>query len=270
MSTETKPILLMIVVCATAISLMGYKCEKQKSELAETIVETRKEVEEITEKYASDVETEDIVVKEEYVSAWTVAKTDIKKEPNENSETVGNYHWNTKVCVVYIDDDWAKIKETEHYINRDFISENPVGFTNYNVPDDNTIKSYMDYRYITSTISSQYKLQKSKAYTGNYGIRMVNERYCIALGSYYTTTIGQYIDIELEDGSVIQGILADCKDDKHTDSTNRINPNGSVVEFVVDTDNLDGTAKIMGDISYVNGWGSKIVNIKVYDKVEKF
>jgi hypothetical protein len=135
---------------------------------------------------------------------------------------------------------------------------------------DNTIKSYMDYKTITSTNSKQYKLQKNLAYTDSQGLRMVNGRYCVVVGSYYTTTIGQYIDIELENGKIIKGVLADCKADIHTDSTNRINPNGSVVEFIVDTNTLDNTAKKMGDISYVNGWNSKIVNIRVYDTVEKF
>lgn len=146
----------------------------------------------------------------------------------------------------------------------------PSDYSNCDVPSNNSIKSYMDYRCISSTNSRQYQLQVSVAYTGDYGIRMVNGRYCVAVGSYYTTTIGQYIDIELENGNIIQGILADCKDDDHTDSTNRINPNGSVVEFVVDTKVLDDTAKILGDISYVNDWDSKVVNIKVYDIVEEF
>lgn len=142
-------------------------------------------------------------------------------------------------------------------------------YVNGDVPD-NTIKSYMDYRTITSTNSKQYKLQKSLAYTDSNGLRMVNGRYCVVVGSYYTTTIGQYIDIELENGKIIKGILADCKADIHTDSTNRINPNGSVVEFVVDVNTLDSTAKKMGDISYINGWNSKVVNIRVYDIVENF
>lgn len=146
----------------------------------------------------------------------------------------------------------------------------PNDYNDCDVPSNNSIKSYMDYRCITSRNSRQYQLQHSLAYTGNHGLRMVKDRYCVAVGSYYTTTIGQYIDIELENGSVIRGILADCKADKHTDSTNRINPNGSVVEFVVDTRTLDKTAKKMGDISYVNDWNSKVVNIKVYEKIEEF
>ena len=143
-------------------------------------------------------------------------------------------------------------------------------YIDYGVPNNNTMKTYMDFRTITSTNSRQYKLQQTLAYTDDNGLRMVNGRYCVAVGSYYTSTIGQYIDIELENGKVIRGILADCKDDKHTDSTNRINPNGSVIEFVVDIRALDSTAKTMGDISYINGWDSKVVNIRVYDTVEDF
>ena len=166
------------------------------------------------------------------------------------------------------DSDESEVEDNKN--NAGTSTESIPDYSDCNVPSNNTIKSYMDYRCITAKNSRQYKLQHSLAYTGDYGLRMVGERYCIAVGSYYTTTIGQYIDVELENGNVIYGILADCKADKHTDPTNRINPNGSVVEFVVDTKALDKTAKIMGDISYVNGWDSKVVNIKVYDTVEEF
>lgn len=267
MSAETKSIFLAIFILIITAFLVGHN-GKQKGELPETTIDTKEEV--VEELIQEKQTTEELETDVEHVVVWTVANADIKKEPNINSEVVGNYHWNTEVTVTYIDDSWAKIKDSEQYISRTFISENPIGFTNYDVPSNNTIKSYMDYRCITSTISRQYKLQKSYAYTNDCGIRMVNGRYCIAVGSYYTTTIGQYIDVELENGSVIKAILADCKDDAHTDSTNRINPNGSVVEFVIDIDTLDYTAKIMGDISCVNDWNSKVVNIKVYDKVEEF
>lgn len=205
----------------------------------------------------------------EYVDVWTIANADIKTEPDIFSETINNCSWNTKAVVTYIDDDWAKIKGMELYIERRLLNESPANYVDYNVPSSNKIKSYMDYRAITSNTSNQYKLQEI-AYTNN-GLRMVNGRYCVALGSYYTTTIGQYVDIELENGNVIHGILADCKANKHTDSTNRIHSiDGSVVEFVVDTKSLDITAKKMGDISYINEWNSKVVNIRVYDKIEKY
>lgn len=249
MSEKNKFILLTIIICIMLL-IGGYAYNNHKTK-AETI----------------DYAIENI---EEYVSVWTKTNTDIKIEPSVMGETIGNYHWNIEIPVTYIDNDWAKIQGTEHYVQRDFISETPIDFIDRDVPSNNSIKSYMDYRFITSKSSDQYKLQEALAYTGDNGLRMVNGRYCIAVGSYYTTTIGQYLDIELENGKIIKAILADCKADIHTDATNRMNPNGSVIEFVVETENLDNFARKMGDISYVNGWNSKVVNIRIYDKVEEF
>jgi hypothetical protein len=57
---------------------------------------------------------------------------------------------------------------------------------------------------------------------------------------------------------------------KDTINNNRMHPDGSVLELVVDTKSLDNTARRMGDCSYVNGWNSKVINIKVYDKIYDF
>lgn len=162
------------------------------------------------------------------------------------------------------------LETTEETTLGEATTQKPLGYVDYDVPKNNTIKSYMSYRAITSTNSQQYKLQTSLAYTDNNGLRMVGDRYCVALGSYYTITIGQHVDIELENGKIIRGILSDCKADIHTDSTNRINPNGSVVEFIVNVDVLDDVAKRRGDISCINGWDSKVVNVRVYDIIEEF
>lgn len=217
------------------------------------------------------IEATEEPIKENYVDVW-VAVTNIyaKKEPNPKSEIIENYSWNTKLSVAYINEEWAKIKDLEYYIERIHISEKPARYTDCDVPTNNTIKTYMDYKKITLKSSRQYKMQKSLAYTNEQGLRMVNGRYCVALGSYYTTTIGQYVDVELENGKIIHGILADCKADKDTDSTNRIHSDGSVVEFVIDIEELDSDIRKLGDISHLNGWNSKVANIKVYDKIENF
>lgn len=217
------------------------------------------------------IEVTEEPIKEDYVDVW-VAVTNIyaKKEPNPSSEIIENYSWNTKLSVAYINEEWAKIKDLEYYIERIHTSEEPSRYIDCDVPSNNTIKSYMDYKKITLKSSRQYKMQKSIAYTNEQGLRMVNGRYCIALGSYYTTTIGQYVDVELENGEIICGILADCKADRDTDPTNRIHPDGSVVEFVIDIEELDCTIRKLGDISHLNGWNSKVANIKVYDKIENF
>jgi hypothetical protein len=258
-------ILFAIAIYLIIIPIFGYETAKQENESHEVYAQTEQQTEQQIEQ---QIGKESLEV--EYIDVWTIENANIKKEPISNSETVGTYYWNANVSVTYINDYWAKIEGSDYYIDRLQTSETSASFIDCDVPSNNAIKSYMDYKYITSKTSDQYKLQESLAYTGENGLRMVNGRYCMAVGSYYTTTIGQYMDIELENGKVIPAILADCKADIHTDETNRMNPNGSVIEFVVETNSLYNKARIMGDISYVNGWDSKVVNIKVYDKVEKF
>lgn len=255
---KKRQFILLITLCSIVALIVGYSNLKQKNDKVE---------DSNNEKYEKNINTKE--KQEEYINVWTTANLNIREKPSVNSNVVDNYHWGTEITVTYVNEEWAKLKDTGYYVNRTFLCESPIGYSDYDVPSNNTIKSYMDYRTITSKISKQYKLQKI-AYTGEYGIRKVGYRHCVALGSYYTTTIGQYVDIELENGNVIYGILADCKADKHTDSTNRMHPDGSVVELIVNTDCLDETAMKMGDLSYVNDWDSKVVNIRVYDEVVDF
>ena len=137
----------------------------------------------------------------------------------------------------------------------------------YKDTPQNNFKSFMSYRTITDTSSKQYALQQ-KAYTGNYGIRMVGDRYCVALGSYYTTKIGTKFDLIMENGSVIKCILADVKADIHTDSTNRITvANGCISEFVVDMSALNRNALRDGTISSCDKqFKGRIKKIKIYKK----
>ena len=97
-----------------------------------------------------------------------------------------------------------------------------------------SFKSYESYKSITNTSSPQYALQQ-EAYTGDYGIRMVDGRYCVAMGSYWATEIGTKMDVTLETGEVIPVILGDNKQDIHTDSTHKYgSTNHDVLEFIVD------------------------------------
>ncbi len=200
------------------------------------------------------------------------AKEDIiaKDEPGFNADIINKYYWNDELVVKQLENDWYKVKDKEEYIQTDVFMENQVSSKNYDVPY-NKIKSYMDYRMITDETSNQYELQSNHSvYTNNQGLRMVSGRYCVALGSYYTTQIGQYVDVELENGEVIRGVLADCKADDDTDTNNQIHNDGSVVEFVVDTDVLDKNIIYHGDVSKLNNWDSMVVSVKVYDYVFEY
>lgn len=127
----------------------------------------------------------------------------------------------------------------------------------------NTFKSYMSYRAITSTGSPQYKLQR-KAYTdGDTGVRMVDGRYCIAVGPKVATKIGTKLDLMYKNGKIVPAIVADQKSGtvdgyRHGD--------GSAVEFVVDNSALPRCAKRAGDMSALDEFKGRITKAKVYKK----
>lgn len=151
------------------------------------------------------------------------------------------------------------------------IKEEPVDeieCTTYNIPENNGFKSYMDYRTITNRSSKQYQLQNLYTNTNDYGLRMVGDRYCIAVGTHFNAEIGQYLDLILENGTVIPCVLSDIKADIHTDESNIVTlHNGCVSEFIVDTQSLYNKAKIMGDISHCYyEWISPVVQIVVYEQ----
>ena len=197
---------------------------------------------------------------------YTTTSVNVRVKPTVKSKKVKTLKMNTKVKVVKKSKKWTKIKlkGKYRYICSKYLSKKKVKYVDMDTPSNNSFKSYMSYKCITNRSSKQYKFQQ-KCYTGNYGIRMKDGRYCIAVGSYYTTKIGKKIDLVMENGAIIKCILADCKANAHTDSTNRQNPNGSIAEFIVDMNSLNRTAKRMGDVSYCSEkFKGEIKKIRVY------
>ena len=195
----------------------------------------------------------------------------IRYSPSLDSEVVTVLPFNTEVRVFDYSEDWDMVRYDDkiYYVYKDLVSDEMLNYHTYSTPY-NTIKSFMGYHKITSQGSEQYKLQQ-KAYTGEYGIRQVNGRFCIAVGSAYTTTIGQYIDLILENGTIIPCILAECKDDKDTNADNTITFDGSLAEFVVDIKTLNKDIMYDGSTSKAcDAWESTIVEIRVYDTVEEY
>lgn len=130
-----------------------------------------------------------------------------------------------------------------------------------NVPiNSGSFKSYMDYRTITSRSSKQYKIQEL-AYTDINGLRRFDIYFIVATGSYYGE-VGDILRIELDTGEYFLAIKGDMKADIHTDKNNQIAHDGSVVEFIVDSNKLNKKAKRMGNISYISGFEGYVVNIE--------
>ena len=140
----------------------------------------------------------------------------------------------------------------------------PVSYTEMDVPYDTAnFKAYMPYTALSSN-SKQGILQK-KAVTGKYGIRYVDGRMCVAVGTYYGLT-GTKLDITLSNGTIMYCIVGDSKSDHHTDSSHRVcQGNGSIVEFIVDSSTMDSKAKCAGSYSALSEFSGRIIKIQKLD-----
>lgn len=104
----------------------------------------------------------------------------------------------------------------------------------YRVPSVPTgFKSYTCYTLLNKQ-STQWRLQQL-AYTDSNGLRKIGNYYLAAMGSYYSTTIGDLFRITTDTGAVFEIILCDLKSDRHTDSKHMYTvANNCMVEFYVD------------------------------------
>ena len=151
--------------------------------------------------------------------------------------------------------------------------EEEMGFYHIYESPKGSFKSFLPWQRITYQPSMQWKLQNWAAYTDwNTGLREIDGRVCVALGSYYNAPIGAYVDLIMENGSVIKCIMADQKADEHTDPTHRWHStDGSVGEFLVDKDALPEIVRQMGDISYIaDKQVGDISQSKGFEKVYSF
>jgi len=71
------------------------------------------------------------------------------------------------------------------------------------LPDatDGSFKSWMDYRVITDVKSKQYALQQ-EARTDGTGLRMVEDKFIVAMATAYADYIGQELEIKFESGFI--------------------------------------------------------------------
>lgn len=140
-----------------------------------------------------------------------------------------------------------------------------------NDPKYRGFKSWSSYLKITAKSTPNYKINHNdQVITEENGFRMLDGRYLIVVGTGICTTIGTYIDIILENGTVIEGIMGDSKSDRGTDEINHIfSVQGSYCcsGFIIDPNNLKDKIKTSGDCSYLKEeWRSKVTDFKVHTK----
>lgn len=122
---------------------------------------------------------------------------------------------------------------------------------------DTSFKAYEDYKYITNTESLQYKLQQ-QAWTDENGLRRYGDEYMVAVGSYYGD-VGDHIVVTLDTETTLECIIGDSKGKRYYHPCGK---GANVVEFIVDTNFLDSTARKMGDCSYIDGLDGQVLTIE--------
>jgi hypothetical protein len=196
-------------------------------------------------------------------------KVKVRQEPKKKSKILIMFKMNKKIKYHSYNKKWIKIKYKKGfaYIYKKDISKKKIKIKIYSVPKYSGYKSWMPYTAITSPSSPQYRLQHQYAYTGKYGIRMVNDRYCVAIGSYFKASIGQYFDLILANGTIIKCIKSDEKANRDTDSANIFSTNGCCSEFLIDRNSLAHSIRLSGDASSAcKAWKSRVIKVRVYKK----
>ncbi|MCM1234880.1 MAG: SH3 domain-containing protein [Ruminococcus flavefaciens] len=209
-----------------------------------------------------------IVVVNLTLTGYTTENVNVRNEPSTEGKILTTIKPFTTIRYIEVNDEWVSIEYQDDvaYIFSEYIQEGDIPeYVSYYL-NSNGFKSFMGYKAITAKSSDQYKIQHDYAYTGEYGIRQVDGRFCVALGSAIDAKMGTYVDLVLENETIIPCILADQKADIHTMSDNLTTAaNGCVSEFIVDTSALESLAARMGDVSYVDSnWRSPVVEIRVY------
>ena len=207
------------------------------------------------------------------------AKTtvNIRDYPNVHCKIVGKFKWNDTIEIVRrVNKKWYQVnyKNKLKYICAKYVKKKKTKYKSYDASEfkkTSGFKSFEDGNNITNnTKLAQGKLKQKYHLDSKTGIYMVDDRYCIAVGSYYSKKVGTKIDLVLSykgKTHVLKCIMADGKADRHTTNNHRIHiSDGSMVEFVVSKKALSKKTRMMGNISYAGkAFKGYIKTIRVYE-----
>lgn len=196
----------------------------------------------------------------------------VRKKPSTKSTIVGRLYWNEKISIIKkVNQKWymVRYKKKIRYVCGQYLKKKKSRWKVYSSPTSNSFKSFEDADCITdSTSLAQGRLKPRYHLDPHSGVWMIDDRYCVAIGSYYTKKIGAKVDLVLASNGkkhTLKCITADSKADQDTVNQHRVHRDGSLAEFVVKTSALPKMARRMGDVSYAGEmFQGRIVKIRVY------
>lgn len=128
--------------------------------------------------------------------------------------------------------------------------------------------SYMDYRKITHTDSKQYELQQ-ECWTDELGLRRHGSDYVVALGTFFSNTVGDRFKVYLDNGNTFYATVGDIKADSATDEMNAYvpidNETGNMIEFIIDDKAANTNMLMLGTVSYYDFFDGAVIDIERID-----
>ena len=129
----------------------------------------------------------------------------------------------------------------------------------------NDFKSYMPYTAITSKASKQLQLQQL-AYTDENGLRCIDGRPMVAVGTGWNLSVGDIALITCDNGNSFEVIIGDIKANVDTNSDNKTtSANNCRCEFIVDMGELNSTVKISGNVAVLKQYSGYVTNVQKID-----
>lgn len=130
-------------------------------------------------------------------------------------------------------------------------------------------KLFTDYRMYNIKGTPHNRLQQA-AYTDKNGLRRFGDDYIVAMGSCYSTDIGDRFEVTFDTGNTITVILGDGKNDKDTDILKMYTPcdghnfedTANVLEFIIDSQVMCSEAYQHGSVCYFDELKGNITKLK--------
>ena len=197
---------------------------------------------------------------ESYDCYCAVNALNIRLAPTKDSDSIGKYLFGNKLTIVAEIGNWGLTDRG--WVCLDYILQD-LGARIVDCPPTSGWKSY---EYYTALRAYKQADLQERAFTDSEGFRKVDGRYCVAVGTRVSSSVGTYFDIVLKNGTVINCIVGDVKDDADTQSNNIITAhNGCASEFIVSR-SLRSDLRCLGDVSTrVSEWDSPVDYFIVYD-----
>lgn len=147
-----------------------------------------------------------------------------------------------------------------------------VDYISREVPTHNSsFKTYMDANALSKS-SPQYRFISQYGYIDSNGFYrcasepdfgVTDDYYLVAMGSYYTRTVGDKFRVTTDTGRVFYVAVADFKSDVHTDRKHQYTRrNGDVIECIVNTKTLLPEVRRMGTCNVFMPLNGSIVKVE--------